>query len=40
MEVKDIPIKDGEKQFDLIDKGDVLVLRAFWGCSQWDVEFE
>jgi len=24
MEVKDIPIEDGEKQFDVIDKGDVL----------------
>lgn len=29
MEVKDIPIKDGEKQFDVIEKGDVVVLPAF-----------
>ncbi|CAH1451070.1 unnamed protein product [Lactuca virosa] len=29
MEIKDIPIKDGEKQFDVIDKGDVVVLPAF-----------
>lgn len=29
MEVKDIPIKNGEKQFDVIEKGDVVVLPAF-----------
>ncbi|GJV91118.1 4-hydroxy-3-methylbut-2-enyl diphosphate reductase, chloroplastic-like protein, partial [Tanacetum coccineum] len=29
MEVKDIPVKDGVKQFDVIDKGDVVVLPAF-----------
>ena len=29
MEVKDIPVKDGEKQFDVINKGDVVVLPAF-----------
>ncbi|CAI9294670.1 unnamed protein product [Lactuca saligna] len=29
MEIKGIPIKDGEKQFDVIDKGDVVVLPAF-----------
>ncbi|KAL4579720.1 hypothetical protein LXL04_015881 [Taraxacum kok-saghyz] len=29
MEVKYILIKDGEKQFDVIDKGDVVVLPAF-----------
>ena len=29
MEVKDIPVKDGVKQFDVVDKGDVVVLPAF-----------
>ncbi|XP_024959301.1 4-hydroxy-3-methylbut-2-enyl diphosphate reductase, chloroplastic-like isoform X2 [Cynara cardunculus var. scolymus] len=29
MEVKFIPIKDGSKQFDVIDKGDVVILPAF-----------
>lgn len=29
MEVKDIPITDGKKQFDVIDKGDVVILPAF-----------
>ncbi|KAJ0657718.1 putative 4-hydroxy-3-methylbut-2-enyl diphosphate reductase [Helianthus annuus] len=29
MEVKDIPIQDGEKQFDVVDKGDVVILPAF-----------
>ncbi|XP_073286726.1 4-hydroxy-3-methylbut-2-enyl diphosphate reductase, chloroplastic-like [Primulina huaijiensis] len=29
MEVKTIPLEDGNKQFDLVDKGDVVVLPAF-----------
>lgn len=29
MEVKDIPITDGKKQFDVVDKGDVVILPAF-----------
>ena len=29
MEVKDIPIDDGKKQFDVVDKGDVVILPAF-----------
>ena len=29
MEVKDIPIEEGEKQFDVVDKGDVVILPAF-----------
>uniref|UniRef100_A0A1D1Y3I2 4-hydroxy-3-methylbut-2-enyl diphosphate reductase n=1 Tax=Anthurium amnicola TaxID=1678845 RepID=A0A1D1Y3I2_9ARAE len=29
MEVKDIPIEDGKKQFDVVDKGDVVILPAF-----------
>ncbi|KAG5526578.1 hypothetical protein RHGRI_032752 [Rhododendron griersonianum] len=29
MEVQNIPIKDGSKQFDVVDKGDVVVLPAF-----------
>ncbi|KAJ9551756.1 hypothetical protein OSB04_015801 [Centaurea solstitialis] len=29
MEVKDIPIEDGTKQFDVVDKGDVVILPAF-----------
>ncbi|KVI01963.1 LytB protein [Cynara cardunculus var. scolymus] len=29
MEVKDIPIEDGSKQFDVVDKGDVVILPAF-----------
>ncbi|KAI3751551.1 hypothetical protein L2E82_22640 [Cichorium intybus] len=30
MKVKVIPIKNGEKQFDVINKGDVVVFPAFW----------
>lgn len=29
MEVKDIPVDDGKKQFDVVDKGDVVILPAF-----------
>lgn len=29
MKIKDIPIEDGKKQFDVIDKGDVVMLPAF-----------
>ncbi|XP_051132761.1 4-hydroxy-3-methylbut-2-enyl diphosphate reductase, chloroplastic-like [Andrographis paniculata] len=29
MEVEDIPLTNGEKQFDVVDKGDVVVLPAF-----------
>ncbi|KAI4318369.1 hypothetical protein MLD38_032084 [Melastoma candidum] len=29
MEVKTIPIEEGEKQFDIVDKGDVVMLPAF-----------
>ncbi|KAL6494768.1 hypothetical protein OROGR_031568 [Orobanche gracilis] len=29
MEVKNIPVVDGKKQFDVVDKGDVVVLPAF-----------
>ncbi|PWA73701.1 IPP/DMAPP synthase [Artemisia annua] len=29
MEVKDVPVKDGVKQFDVIDTGDVVILPAF-----------
>ncbi|KAK4491381.1 hypothetical protein RD792_002124 [Penstemon davidsonii] len=29
MEVKNIPLDDGKKQFDVVDKGDVVVLPAF-----------
>nr|GEW54650.1 4-hydroxy-3-methylbut-2-enyl diphosphate reductase, chloroplastic-like [Tanacetum cinerariifolium] len=29
MEVKDVPVKDGVKQFDVNDKGDVVILPAF-----------
>lgn len=29
MQVKDIPIKDGQKQFDVVDKKDVVILPAF-----------
>ncbi|KAI3828011.1 hypothetical protein L1987_02101 [Smallanthus sonchifolius] len=29
MEVEDIPIEDGEKQFDVVNKGDVVILPAF-----------
>ncbi|KAJ6813610.1 4-hydroxy-3-methylbut-2-enyl diphosphate reductase, chloroplastic [Iris pallida] len=29
MEVQNIPIEDGEKQFDVVDKGDVVILPAF-----------
>ncbi|XAR59516.1 4-hydroxy-3-methylbut-2-enyl diphosphate reductase [Bertholletia excelsa] len=29
MKVQNIPIKDGKKQFDVVDKGDIVVLPAF-----------
>ncbi|KAG8364305.1 hypothetical protein BUALT_Bualt19G0114800 [Buddleja alternifolia] len=29
MEVKDIPLNDGKKEFDVVDKGDVVILPAF-----------
>ncbi|KAJ8450866.1 hypothetical protein Cgig2_032491 [Carnegiea gigantea] len=29
MEVRNIPIKDGRKQFEVVDKGDVVILPAF-----------
>nr|ABI64152.1 hydroxymethylbutenyl diphosphate reductase [Camptotheca acuminata] len=29
MEVENIPIEDGKKQFDVVDKGDVVILPAF-----------
>lgn len=29
MEVKNIPLEDGVKQFDVVDKGDIVVLPAF-----------
>lgn len=29
MEVKNIPIDQGEKNFNVVDKGDVVVLPAF-----------
>nr|AMJ39468.1 4-hydroxy-3-methylbut-2-enyl diphosphate reductase [Bixa orellana] len=29
MEVKNIPIEEGKKQFDVVDKGDVVILPAF-----------
>lgn len=29
MEVQDIPIEDGRKQFEVVDKGDVVILPAF-----------
>lgn len=29
MEVKNIPLDDGKKQFDVVEKGDVVVLPAF-----------
>ena len=29
MQVKDIPIVGGEKQFDVVDKDDVVILPAF-----------
>ncbi|GKV26555.1 hypothetical protein SLEP1_g35838 [Rubroshorea leprosula] len=29
MEVKNIPIEEGNKQFDVVDKGDVVILPAF-----------
>lgn len=29
MKVQDIPIHDGNKQFDVVDKGDVVILPAF-----------
>lgn len=29
MEVKFIPVSEGKKQFDVVDKGDVVILPAF-----------
>ncbi|GKV19769.1 hypothetical protein SLEP1_g29988 [Rubroshorea leprosula] len=29
MEVKNIPVEEGKKQFDVVDKGDVVILPAF-----------
>jgi 4-hydroxy-3-methylbut-2-enyl diphosphate reductase len=29
MEVQNIPIEEGKKQFDVVNKGDVVVLPAF-----------
>ena len=29
MEVQNIPMKDGIKQFEVVDKGDVVILPAF-----------
>ncbi|RWW04301.1 hypothetical protein BHE74_00013564 [Ensete ventricosum] len=29
MEVRDIPVDDGKKQFDAVDKGDIVILPAF-----------
>lgn len=29
MEVQNIPIKEGQKQFDVVNEGDVVVLPAF-----------
>ncbi|XP_043710773.1 4-hydroxy-3-methylbut-2-enyl diphosphate reductase, chloroplastic-like [Telopea speciosissima] len=29
MQVQDIPLEDGKKQFDVVDKGDVVILPAF-----------
>lgn len=29
MKVQEIPIEDGKKQFDVVDKGDVVILPAF-----------
>lgn len=29
MEIKNIPVEDGKKQFDIVDKGDVVILPAF-----------
>ncbi|CAD5183240.1 unnamed protein product [Musa acuminata subsp. malaccensis] len=29
MEVRDIPVDDGKKQFDVVDKGDIVILPAF-----------
>lgn len=29
MEVQNIPLEDGKKQFDVVDKGDVVILPAF-----------
>lgn len=29
MEVNNLPVEDGKKQFDLVNKGDVVVLPAF-----------
>ncbi|CAL9115124.1 unnamed protein product [Musa textilis] len=29
MEIRDIPVDDGKKQFDVVDKGDIVILPAF-----------
>lgn len=29
MEVQNIPLEDGRKQFEVVDKGDVVILPAF-----------
>lgn len=29
MEVENIPIEEGQKQFDVVNKGDVVILPAF-----------
>lgn len=29
MKVQNIPLKEGHKQFDVVDKGDVVILPAF-----------
>lgn len=29
MKVENIPVEEGEKQFDVVNKGDVVVLPAF-----------
>ncbi|GJX68242.1 4-hydroxy-3-methylbut-2-enyl diphosphate reductase, partial [Tanacetum coccineum] len=34
MEVKDVPVKDGVKQFDVFDKGDVVILPAFGAAGE------
>ncbi|KAG9440876.1 hypothetical protein H6P81_021041 [Aristolochia fimbriata] len=34
MEVKNIPIEDGTKQFDVVDQGDVVILPAFGAAVQ------
>ncbi|KAL9231620.1 hypothetical protein vseg_006822 [Gypsophila vaccaria] len=34
MEVQNIPLEDGKKQFDVVDKGDVVILPAFGAAVQ------